>query len=150
MITRVRGDSSQDFELNLASIIDCFTVLIVFMLASAAFVSIGILEAGVAAAGASALPGTPPPVQVMLELRKGGAFAVKVSGKETRNLPIAASPGGTRDYASLETQLTSIKSRWPAAEATTVTADPDVEYQDIVKSMESARKSFPVVLLGGF
>ena len=45
----------KDFDLNLAPIIDCMTVLITFMLASASFLSIGILDAGVAAAGATAV-----------------------------------------------------------------------------------------------
>ena len=44
------GSGGQDFELNLASLIDCFTVLITFLLASASFLSVGILDAGVAAA----------------------------------------------------------------------------------------------------
>ena len=36
-----------DFELNLASIIDCFTVLITYLLVSASFISLGILDVSV-------------------------------------------------------------------------------------------------------
>ena len=47
---RAASDSknSLDFELNLAPIIDCFTVLIAFILISASFASINILDAGIA------------------------------------------------------------------------------------------------------
>jgi biopolymer transport protein ExbD len=46
----VGGGNSQDADINLAPIIDCFTVLIAFMLVSASFLSIGVLDAGIAAA----------------------------------------------------------------------------------------------------
>src|ERR1700761_7357159 len=89
-----RGSQSQDFELNLASIIDCFTVLIAFMLASTAFISIGILDAGVAAAGATATDNSPPPpINISLELGKDKGVALKVTGKTTINETIAAKDG---------------------------------------------------------
>jgi biopolymer transport protein ExbD len=40
--------ASQDFDLNLAPIIDCITVLIAFILISTSFISIGLLDAGIA------------------------------------------------------------------------------------------------------
>mgnify|MGYP003351965824 CR=1 FL=1 len=42
-------DGGQDFELNLASIIDCLTVIIAFLLLSSSFVSYGTLDTAVAA-----------------------------------------------------------------------------------------------------
>ena len=40
-------DTSQDFDVNITPIIDSFTVLITFMLASASFLSVGIFDAGI-------------------------------------------------------------------------------------------------------
>ena len=48
------GELEQDFELNIASIIDCFVVLIAFILISTSFFSIGILDAEVSGGGADA------------------------------------------------------------------------------------------------
>ena len=87
------GSSHQDFELNLASIIDCFTVLIAFMLASASFLSIGILDAGVAAAGAVAANETPPPVQLSIELRRDHSILIKTSGKSSSSSTVGQSQG---------------------------------------------------------
>ena len=42
---RAHAEGEQDFELNITSIIDCFTVLIAFILTSASFISIGIIDA---------------------------------------------------------------------------------------------------------
>ena len=57
------GNSNQDFDLNLAPIIDCFTVLITYLLVSASFISLNSLDVGIAATGdtaAAANPSTPP------------------------------------------------------------------------------------------
>lgn len=144
------GGNSQDFELNLASIIDCFTVLIAFMLASAAFLSIGILDAGVAAAGAQAQSGTPPSVNVTVELGTGQKLLIKLSGKVTSNKDIPPSAAGKPNYEAMTQALASTKSSYSDVNAVTLTADNSIEYKDVVKAMEEIRKTIPVVLLGGF
>jgi biopolymer transport protein ExbD len=146
--------SNLDVELNLAPIIDCFTVLITFMLASASFLSIGILDAGIAAAGATAAtPSAPPPITLSIELKDSHAIVVKVTGKENRTATIpAAQKDGSADWNhdQLTAQLNELKGRYPAVQAATLSADNGVEYKTIVKSMEVVRKSVPAVLLGGF
>ena len=130
------GGNSQDLELNLASIIDCFTVLIAFMLASAGFLSIGILDAGVAAAGAqSASDSKPPSINIAVELDKDQKLTVKLTGKTTGNTPIEAS-AGKWNYEELTRNLASAKSRFPDVAAVTLTANNDIEYKDVVKAME--------------
>ncbi|RYZ61531.1 MAG: hypothetical protein EOP09_19835, partial [Proteobacteria bacterium] len=67
-MSRRGGAGSLEFDLNLAPIIDCFTVLITFLLVSASFLSVSIFDAGftpVEQMGDT----TPPPItiQVMVE-----------------------------------------------------------------------------------
>ena len=143
------GGNSQDVELNLASIIDCFTVLIAFMLASASFLSIGILDAGVAAAGATAASDKPPSVNMTVELAKDQKLVIKLSGKATNTIPLEAL-NGKWNYEALAQNLGSTKSRFSDLNAVTLTADNSIEYKDVVKAMEVIRKTIPVVLLGGF
>ena len=151
--------NSQDFELNLASIIDCFTVLIAFMLVSASFLSIGILDAGVAASADAAASTTPPPVNLAVELGKGHVLTVKVSGKTNRTTSVAGIRDGWNytglttmdwDFPGLTTQLDAIKKEWPMVSAITLSADNTIEYKDVIKAMDVTRKTIPVVLLGGF
>ena len=145
-----RGSANQDFELNLASIIDCFTVLIAFMLATASFLSIGILDAGVAAAGAQASTSTePPPVTVTVELKKDRTILVELTGKEQRKETVPQGKDGY-DTEALAAQLQAIKSRWPATQAATLQAENDIEYREVIRVMETTRKTLPAVLLGGF
>jgi biopolymer transport protein ExbD len=138
-----------DFELNLASIIDCFTVLIAFMLASASFLSIGILDAGVAAAGAAPTNATPPSVTLTVELAGEHAMTVKLGGKVTSTQSLKAKDG-TWDYAALTETLGTTKAKYADLAAVTLTADNATEYKDVVKTMETIRKTIPVVMLGGF
>ncbi len=143
-----RGQS-QDFELNLASIIDCLTVLITFLLASTAFISIGILDAGVAAAGTQSDNTAPPPVNISMELNPSHSITVKTSGKATSSVQIAAH-GTDWDLEGLNQKLQALHQQWPMVNAITLSADNTVEYKDVVQVMDAARKNIPVVLLGGF
>jgi biopolymer transport protein ExbD len=143
------SSSSQDFDLNLAPIIDCFTVLITFMLVSASFISIGILDAGAGAAGQTAAKDTPPPIIVQIELRDQFEMEIQLSGKANSKTKLAATQGDW-DYAGLTRELNSIKAKWPQSDSVILNATNDIEYLQIIKIMEKLRKLTPTVLLGGF
>jgi biopolymer transport protein ExbD len=140
---------SQDFDINLAPIIDCFTVLITFMLVSASFLAIGILDAGVEAGGTTSTNVKPPAVHLELSLSKNSMIQVKLSGKVKFDHKIA-SKNNEWDLSSLETELQGILKKWPDVRTLTLVADNDVEYIHIIKIMEASRKVIPSVLLGGF
>lgn len=145
----VGSDSGQDCELNLAPIIDCFTVLIAFMLVSASFLSIGILDAGIAAAGANSTGATPPPVTLAIELKKDQSYVIKLSGKENRSVVVTAKDGKP-DYDAMDAQLAAMKQKWPVLASAILSAENEVEYSNVVRSMEATRKQLPAVMLGGF
>jgi biopolymer transport protein ExbD len=158
---------SQDFELNLASIIDCLTVLIAFVMISTSFVSIGILDAGVAAGGETAVTQAPAPVNLTITLKADHSISLKLAGKVTSETKVAAPAKGKEgaegkdakgvkgandawDYKALSEQLAEVKRKWPTLNGAVLVADNAVPYRDVVKSMEAARKSIPAILLGGF
>lgn len=143
------GANSQDFELNLASIIDCFTVLITFMLASASFLSIGILDAGIAAAGATPTAGLPPAVTISVELKKDQSAWVRVTGKSHLD-KLVNSKDSLVDQAGIGQVLAGVKTQYPDVSAVTLSAENQVEYQSVIRTMDSIRKTLPVVVLGGF
>ena len=143
-----RGDN-QDFDLNLAPIIDGFTVLIAFMLTSASFLSIGILSAGAGAAGQSPADTKPPAVALEVVLQEHFDIEFKLTGKKTINKTIPAK-NGDLDLPSLQAELQGFKQQWPELASITVSAHNEVDYQHVVASMESARHVIPDILLGGF
>ncbi|MBY0470938.1 biopolymer transporter ExbD [bacterium] len=144
-----RGDTSQDFELNIASIIDCFTVLITFMLASASFISIGVLDAGISAGGSTANAAKPPSVTLSILLKPDKDIEVKISGKTNLTVKLPAK-NKDWDFDALTAHLAADKAKWSDLAGVTLTAENDVQYKEVVRSMETIRKTFPAVLLGGF
>jgi len=144
------GNQSQDFELNLAPIIDCFTVLVTFLLASSAFISIGLLDAGIAAGGATTPEDkAPPSVQVSVELQPSHKIEIKVTGKANQTFDIVPT-NGVWDYDKLTAQLNTLKQKYPDLGGVTLKADENVQYGEVIVGMENIRKSLPAVLLGGF
>jgi biopolymer transport protein ExbD len=141
--------SGQDFELNLAPIIDCFTVLIAFMLATAAFLQIGILDAGVALGAVETQSKETPDVYVEVELRENSVIRLKTTGKKTVNEDIAAGTLG-RDMDGLMAKLQAIKAQHASLTGVTLSAEGNVEYKDLVQTMERMRKDAFAIQLGGF
>ena len=139
----------QDFEINIASIIDCFTVLITFLLASASFLSIGVFDAGIAAAGDFSTSTQAPALLVAIELKKDFSIEVRSSGKVSRFKKIPANLN-KMDYENLKQELTSLKVEWPELNSATLSGESTVAYREIVQAMDQIRKTLPVVLLGGF
>lgn len=140
---------NQDFELNLASIIDCLTVLLTFMLASASFLSVGILDAGVTAAGTQSLNEVSPKWILTLKLKKNYEIQLLAHGKEKREVSLS-SQKSKWDLSGLHQELQNLKSNWPELSSLTLVAESSVEYQDVIHVMDEARKVVPHVMLGGF
>lgn len=143
------GSASQDFDLNLAPIIDCFTVLVTFLLASSAFLSIGIMDAGVSASSPTQSQTAPPPIQIKVEIKAGQKLALSTTGKSTRSNTLSPKEG-KYDFEGLKKELTGLKNSFPSVDAVTLAADDAIEYRDVIDAMEAIRKTQPVVMLGGF
>jgi biopolymer transport protein ExbD len=149
------GGASQEVDLNLAPILDCFVVIITFLLVSASFLVLGVLDAGIAAGGKSATNSPPPPIQITVEVTATKDLVVKLSGASSQvtRIPAAKSatdPNPALDFPGLAKRLDEVHKRWPTVNAATLTAGNAVEYRDVVLTMDATRKVLPVVLLGGF
>ncbi len=140
---------SQEVELNITSIIDCFTVLITFLLASASFLSIGVFEANSAAPkAASSTQDVPtPPVEIMIVLRNEHLIQVELTGSIKKKQVIQAQAGGY-GFTELAEELKQLKQRFPGLSSAVVSAEDDVSYESLVMSMERIRKQFPEISFG--
>lgn len=143
--SRKGGRSEQDFDLNLAPIIDCFTVLITFMLVSASFLSIGVLDASaVGSPEAVEANQAPDPVSITLSIREDHSMVFKITGKENSQLsPI-------RSKQELEATLSKLKGQWSTVQGITIEASNQTSTEELLSTMEASRKVFPGVALGGF
>src|SRR5580698_2220639 len=110
------GDSGQDVELNLAPIIDCFTVLITYLLVTASFLSLAALDVGVSATGTGTPPpadSAPPPMVMSLEAMANGDIKINVRGGVTgKEYPYTvAAINGKHDDDMLLSRLNEIKQK---------------------------------------
>jgi biopolymer transport protein ExbD len=142
--------SDQDCELNLAPIIDCFTVLITFMLVSASFLAVGIFETTVRTEGLASANAKPPAVTLEVELTDQNTFHLKITGKEHLDKTI---PAENNDWnlAALKVEVEKVKKKWPDTTSLVLSANNDVQYLQIIRTMEALKQTpIPAVLLGGF
>lgn len=146
------GDSSersQDFDINLAPIIDCFTVLITFMLASASFLAIGIFDSSVAAPGPASTNAAPPSISIEIVLNTTKEIEFKVTGKTKIDKKLTAQAGDF-NTTQLIAELESMKKSFPDTHSITISAADDIEYLNIVRMMEVLKSHIETTLLGGF
>lgn len=144
-----RGEAEVDFELNLAPIIDCFVVLITYMLVSASFLSLGILDIGAQGNGAAEVSAKvqKDPVVVSLILNAGRDIVVRISGK-TKSQNRIQNTDGEINVEQVSLQLNQIKKQYPNVEAVLVSAQDNVDYNGLVTLIGTIKPIFPLVSLG--
>ncbi len=141
--------SELDFEINLAPIIDCLTVLITFTLISAAFLSISIFDAGVSASKSAGENLPPPPIEISVVIHQGGNLDIRVTGEQNRTTRVEAKDG-TWNYEGLTTELKTLREKFPTVDGISLSADEDVEYETVAKTMDTVSETQHAVILGGF
>ena len=149
-----RGRSgSADFDLNLAPIIDCFTVLIAFLLASATFLSVGIFEATLPApANGSAQAQNPASrLDITLEPQPNGELKLRWSGASSGTHRIATS-GDQADLKTLSSFLEQLKASAPkeVMASVEIKGHDGSTYADLISLMEAVRPHFASIGIGGF
>ena len=136
------GGSDQDFDLNIAPIIDCFTVLIAYMLLSASFVSLGAFDVAVSTAAESAAPAsTEPKLSVGVELAgERGEMRMRTSGPESTVYVVPGRANGSRDYDALRARLVALKARYSDLSEASVSGADQVQYSEIIVAIEAIKK----------
>lgn len=143
----------QDFDLNLAPIIDCFTVLITYLLVTASFLTLTALDVGVSATGeAKASPNDDPlPMFMTMEMKEGHEYSIKIAGgKLTQDVVVdvkATNEGW--NYTEMLGRLQQIQKKWPVLTDVSLSAEPTVQYKEIVNTINEIKKVIPKVFISG-
>lgn len=152
MSASLGSEGGQDFDLNLAPIIDCFTVLITYLLVSASFLAVAVLNVGVAASGGGA-PGSSsePPVSLEVELHQNKSITLNIRGGP-RNLdlhiPLQAVATGW-DFSQMQSRISTLKKENMTLQEATITAEATVRYNEVVKIIENLKPVVGKVFLAG-
>lgn len=120
--------------LNLTPMMDVFTVLVVFLLITAVFTSITIMDLSVPTSAGGAASNKPNfAIEVIvrksgLEIANGKAVEAAIPQKD-----------GTYDLKKLSELLLALKAKYPEKEDATVLMEPKVEYDHLVQVMDAVR-----------
>ncbi len=153
MRRRVRHDEETG-ELNIIPYLDIVTNLVMFMLLSmTGLITLGVLNVSAPKlagpeAGAAADAQTPKLLLTVAIGRQGFyiAGAGGVLGQDAGTGADAARPptiplrAGQYDYAALTAQMQRIKEQYPNETQVILSADPDVQYDTLVQTMDACRE----------
>ena len=120
--------------LNLVPMMDILTVLVIFLLITAVFTHITIMELSIPTqAGGTAV--NAPNFSVEVIVRKAGLEIANGSSVE------AAIPNkdGKYDLEMLSKMLTRVKAQYPEKEDATVLVEPDIPYDYLIQIMDAIR-----------
>jgi biopolymer transport protein ExbD len=141
------GGGNQEVELNITPIIDCFTVLITFMLASASFLSIGFFEA--ATPGNSSDPtAEQPDVEAVVRIKANHMAELKIKGK--KNLTVSYDLKNAEALKGLDQEITKLTSEHLKLNQVLLSADDDVDYKSVSELMSHLSLSKLPVVVGDF
>jgi len=147
MSANLGNNSGQEVDLNITPIIDCFTVLITFLLASASFLSIGFFEAYTPGVTASAET-LEPDVEVILKVNSKQIVEVKLKGKINNSTQFSITEPLALE--KMEKIIEKIREEKLTLNQILLTAENDVPYQNLIKVMDTLQKSSIPVVMGDF
>jgi len=138
------GKDSQDFELNLAPIIDCLVVLIAFLMVSLSYLSIQMLDAGLSSPGGLAKTDASA-LSIEVRIESGGLMDVKVN-QGTKKIS-----GQKIARAAWASDLKALVAKYETKPTTAlISADDDVSYDLVVGTLDELKSFVPQVQLSGF
>jgi biopolymer transport protein ExbD len=136
--------ASQDFDLNLAPIIDCLVVLIAFLMVSLSYISIQMIDAGMTASGGLSQTVNPNlSLEFRVESESQVALSIKEKGKKARQLSFS--------MASIESEVSTFLTSLPESpESALINAHDQVSYEWVIKTLDAVKTHIPQVQLSGF
>jgi biopolymer transport protein ExbD len=122
--------------LNLTPMMDVLTVLVVFLLITAVFTSITILDLNVPTSSGASVTNKPN-IAIEVIVRNSGLEIANGSSVE------AAIPkiDGKYDLKKLSEMLIRLKAQFPQKEDATVLMEPKVEYDYLIQVMDAVRSA---------
>ena len=146
----VRRNHVGNDDVNITPVMNLFLVLIPFLLLTAVFVRIAVLELSLPslsqAKNSQATKPQKPVIVILLAITEKG-FEMKAPGVNFAPIPRRK---GQFQYKRLRRDLKALKKKYPDTEDITIQPDENVLYDSIIKVMDACRESgFPNIAISG-
>ena len=142
-------ERKKDEEVNIIPVMNIFLILIPFLLLTAAFIKLAVLEISLPQIGKEAKSQQEQPKNLILVI-----LAIKENGFQLKSPGFKFDPinkySENYNYQLLAKQLKEIKDKHNNAEDIIISPEPKVKYDIIIKTMDQCREiGFPNVSLAG-
>lgn len=141
-----RKGRAKNVELNLVPVIDLMSVLITFLLITAVWTQVNMMQIGSSLYGKQLddkKPTPPPKSDVVLKIDIKETGYVLTVGKQVISLPVK---NGEFDDAGLIAQLQRVKQLYPEKTDAVVTMADDLPYEQLIRGMDDCLQSgFPAI-----
>ncbi len=144
-------------ELNITSFMNLMVILVPFLLITAVFSRMAILEINIPAAVSQANE-KPPELQLEITVRANTLELRDKASDMSRTFPYG---GEKTDWKPFNNLLVELKARFPKIENVTLLMEPEVDYQALITVMDKVRSTmvtaglavdtielFPVISIG--
>ncbi len=137
MSKRVHRRKHQAVELNITAFMNLMVVLVPFLLMTAVFSHITILDLNLPPPGANqAKQPKKPPYELRVTIRKN---MLVLSDNRLGLIKRIPARGKEHDYAMLKETLKRVKARIPDHTNITILAEQKTRYDDLISAMDSSR-----------
>lgn len=137
MIRRRRSRrNSATAELNITVFMNLMVILVPFLLITAVFSRLAILELYLPGPSAEAAEPEEPVFQLEVTVRED---AIEVGDRNVGAFGVYPRLDGEYDYAGLEARLAEIKQQYPAKTDAAILLEPDIPYDTLVQVMDRVR-----------
>ncbi len=123
-------------ELNITAFMNLMVVLVPFLLMTAVFSHITILDLNLPPPGSDAKQPKKPPFELRLTIRPKILVLSDNQGGLIKRIP---QKNKTHNYALLKETLKQIKVRFPNKTALTILAEQNTSYDNLVQAMDASR-----------
>jgi biopolymer transport protein ExbD len=146
-VFKKKNHEHEEANVNIASIIDCFTVIITYLLSAASLVSISALEAGLISQSNDPIdPNQKPKETIELSVRNTGVIDLFFRNAEgnTQRLSFKAEESG-----EISSKVTEYKKQYPELKYISLFSEDKVQYEFLTKVVSTQKNILPVVFVGG-
>jgi len=136
-IRRSRARQKQVVELNITAFMNLMVVLVPFLLMTAVFTHISILELNLPSLGnASQKNDDKPEFELNITIRSNQLILSDSRGGVIQTIPKVASG---HNYQQLRSTLKQIKARFPDKTNANILSEQNTKYEDLVAAMDATR-----------
>ncbi|MBN1351261.1 biopolymer transporter ExbD [candidate division KSB1 bacterium] len=141
----------EEVDVNLTAVMNIFLILIPFLILTAAFVKLAVIDFSLPTAGSGNNSATTPPEEKMIltviDIKSTGELQLKSTGSKFDPIP-PSDATGKYDYQKLIAQLLELKAKHQAVEDIILIPDNGVKYDVIIQIMDRCRENgFPNISL---